>query len=254
MEMRTTKGFICLKDDLDFEYRIAEIEYRVWENEEFEYIFRPDYSVISLLDSSLFQGIPGIDISLEKEEYVRKNIVPTFISERSPSPNREGLWELLESHNMEYLDRLEWLIRTDTKYIGDRLYLTEYNECHYGFIESSAFKRSVDIIRKLLENICLGNEFEYDGLSINDNNRKIYYDLLYRLYSRENKYIAARRTYGIEKAKNEKRYSGRKAIVIDDTRLFEVKKKYRTGKISSSEAAELLGISKSTFLRKIKGN
>ena len=71
MEMHCTKGFICLKDDLDFEYRVSEIEYRVWENEEFEYVFRPDYSVISLLDSSIFQGIPGIDISIEKEEYIR---------------------------------------------------------------------------------------------------------------------------------------------------------------------------------------
>ena len=168
--------------------------------------------------------------------------------------DREGLWELLESHNMEYLNRLEWLIRTDTKYIGDRLYLTEYNECNYMFIKSSDFKRSVDIIRKLLENICLGNEFEYDGLLINDSNRKIYYDLLYRLYGRENKYISERQNSGVEKAKKEKKYSGRKAIVIDDTKLYEVNKKYQNGKISSSEAAELLGISKSTFLRKIKGN
>ena len=252
MEMHCTKGFICLKDDLDFEYRVAEIEYRIWKNEEFEYIFKPNYSVISLLDTSLFQGIPGIDLSLEKEEYVRRNIVPTFISERSPSPNREGLWELLESYNMEYLNRLEWLIRTDTKYIGDRLYLTEYNEYKNKFIKSSDFKRSVDIIRKLLENICIGNEFEYDGLLINDINRKIYFDLLYRLYSREGKYIAERQNNGVERARNEKKYRGRKAIAIDDTKLFEIKKKYLNGKITSVEAAKLLGISKSTFLRKMK--
>ena len=78
-------ALICLKDDLGIEYVVSEIEYKIWKNEEFEYRFRPNYSVIDLLDTSLFQGIPGIDLDLRKEEYIRKNAVPTFISERAPA-------------------------------------------------------------------------------------------------------------------------------------------------------------------------
>lgn len=46
---------------------------------------------------------------------MRDNITPTFVSERARR-NREGLWELLAACDMEYLDKIEWLIRTDTRH------------------------------------------------------------------------------------------------------------------------------------------
>ena len=41
-------ALICLKDDLGIEYAVSEIEYKIWKNEEFEYRFRPKFSVIDL--------------------------------------------------------------------------------------------------------------------------------------------------------------------------------------------------------------
>lgn len=257
MRELVTKGLICLKDDFGIEYRVSKIEYRLWENEEFEYRFRPDYSVIDLLDTSLFQGIPGLDLDKRKKEYVRRNRIPVFISERSPGKNREGLWELLESHGMEYLNQLEWLIRTDTKYIGDRLYVTADTDggapgpiCVD--VELKNCKRAVDSVRRLLEYICRGSDILYDGFTIDDGNRKICYELLYRMYRKERRYIRDRQQAGVAQAKREGKYRGRKPIQVDTPKLYEVYGEYKAKRISAEEAAKMLGMSKSTFFRKIK--
>lgn len=52
-------------------------------------------------------------MDLKKKEYIRKNIIPTFISERVPQKNREDFYELLEKLNMKFMDPIEYLIRTD---------------------------------------------------------------------------------------------------------------------------------------------
>ena len=96
MRKLTTSGFICLEDDYKLVYKIAKIEYEEWEDGAFRYVFHPFYNVIDMLPDSLFQGIPGLDLSLKQAVYERKNIVPIFISERTPSENREDIWELME--------------------------------------------------------------------------------------------------------------------------------------------------------------
>ncbi len=256
MDCYSADALICLKDDLGLEYVVSEIEYKLWKNEEFEYRFRPNYSVIELLDSSVFQGIPGIDLDLHKKEYVRRNTIPTFISERSPGPNRENLWQLLDDCDMEYLNRLEWLIKTDTKYIGDRLYVREKNVNILNLInidyELSCIKRNCDIQKRLLQYICSGMNVEYEGFIINNGNRKICYDLLYRLYKREFNHLKKLQNNGIDKAKANGKYKGRKPIQIDDTKLYEVWVKYANNKITLKEATEILAISESTFYRRIK--
>ena len=156
MKSILTSGLIRLNDNYRFNYRIASIEYEEWENGQFEYRFYPFYPVIDMLPPSLFQGIQGLDLSLRRPCYPRKNIVPVFISERTPGENREDLYALLEEVGMDTLNRLEWLIRTDTVYFGDRLYVTRPKEI-ITTTASSMFdlvKRSDSLIRKLLEIIC----------------------------------------------------------------------------------------------------
>src|SRR5574344_2111045 len=126
MQERLTQGVICLKDNHNFIYKIARIDYTEYENEEYSYSFTPFYNVIDMLPSSIFQGIPGLDLSVRKSVYERKNITPTFISERTPSENRENLYELLEECGMDYLNRLEWLIRTKRNYSGDKFFVKRY--------------------------------------------------------------------------------------------------------------------------------
>ena len=66
MKSSVSKGIICLKDNLNIEFRVCVIEYILNEDETFEYCFYPNYEVISLLSDNLFQGIPGLNLDLKK--------------------------------------------------------------------------------------------------------------------------------------------------------------------------------------------
>lgn len=257
MKSLTTIGTICLRDKYDFEYRIAKIEYNEYEDESFNYVFTPNYSVIDLLSADLFQGIPGLDLSLRKERYVRENIIPVFISERAPGKNREDLWQLLEACGMDYLNQLEWMIRAGYRYSGDQLFVRRYeasDEKQTISLKdvSSLDTRSVRIMRKLLEQICRGNDIQTSDFIIDDSTRKQYYSLLMSLYKKEKSYLDERKAAGIKKSAAEGNYRGRKRISIDYPKLHEVLSAYDCKKIDETEAIGRLGISKSTFYRRLK--
>ncbi len=257
MNQIVTTGMICLDDPLGFTYRISTIEYILREDESFTYVFTPNYCVIDLLDNDLFQGIPGLNMDLRKTRYVRENITPVFISERTPAENREDLWELLAAVKMEYLNQLEWLIRTNTRYSGDRLYVVRWNSdegkhCEdYNQIER-AQPRSAATIQRLLTIICAGDDVAADDFAIDDKNRRAYFSLLMSLYRKEKSYIEKQRLLGIKESAAQGNYRGRTPVQIDDTKLFEVISKYRSGKITAQEAYTALGVSRSTFFRKLK--
>jgi len=254
MKKIITTAMICLDDNFGFSYSVSKIEYVLRDDESFSYIFTPNYSVIDLLTSDLFQGIPGLDLDLRKTQYVRENVTPVFISERTPGENREDLWKLLEDNNMEYLNRLEWLIKTDSRYSGDRFYAVRWNAdddrhfVDYTDIET-ANVRSAAVISQILQAICAGNDIKAANFMINDSNRKGYYSLLMSLYRKEKSFIEKRRADGIKKSAAEGNYRGRTPVQIDDTKLFEVIAKYRSGKITLQEAIAALSVSRSTFFR-----
>jgi hypothetical protein len=257
MKQITTVGLISLDDDLGFSYHIAKIEYRISEDDSFVYTFEPDYSVIDMLSSDLFQGIPGLDLDLRKPRYVRENVIPVFISERAPSENREDLMQLLENCGMKYLNPLEWLIRTNTLYGGDRLYvrrweaLFEKNIIRFSLIEQQQ-KRSVETIRDTLREICAGNDIEGDDFAIDDSNRSGYYALLMRLYIKEKTFLSQQRAKGIKASAERGNYRGRKPTPIDDTKLYEVLSAYLHHKMTAEQASRKLGLSRSTFFRKLR--
>jgi len=253
VEEIVTSGTICLDDEYGFVYNVAKIEYKEREDETFSYIFTPNYSVIELLPSTIFQGIPGLDLDKRKSVYVRDNIVPVFISERTPAENREDLWELLDACGMEYLNRLEWLIRTYTRYSGDGLYVCRQQKCNLN-IESlnELGNRSSVICRRVLETICMGGEVITDEFVIDDNNRKMMFQTYMSLYRTERKYLDERRREGIKKSSAEGNYKGRSRIKLDTLKMQEMFYHYENGKITSEQAAEVLGISKSTFIRRYR--
>lgn len=78
MKKIMTEGFICLKDNYNFVYKIAKIVYEEWIDGTYQYKFFPFYDVIDLLSPSLFQGIPGLDLSSRKEVYLRKKYCTNF--------------------------------------------------------------------------------------------------------------------------------------------------------------------------------
>lgn len=255
-EVRTT-GMICVKDSLNFEYHVSRIEYIEREDESYTYLFTPNYSVIDLLPSSIFQGIPGLNLDLRKEQYRRDNMVPVFISERTPGENREDLWELLEACDMTYLNRLEWLIRTDLQYSGDPLYvkrLEETDEKHMVSFEQFELQetRSVRMLEDVLAEICRGNDVGARHFRIDDSNRLQTYYLLMALYRKEKGYLENRKREGIRKSAQAGAYKGRKPISLDPLKAEEVFTAFRAGKLSEVDAIRTLGVSRSTFYRRLK--
>ena len=248
-----TRGDICLTADYNLTYKVADINYIEREDESFVYEINPDYSVISLLDTKDFQGIPGLDLDLKKKSYIRENVIPVFISERTPAKNREDLWTLLKECDMQYLNQLEWLIRTHTQYSGDKLFVKRPED---KTIEIDSIRnlgdRSAVICRKMLETICYGNEVISPSLIIDDRNRKQYYDLLMALYSTERKFLDSRRSIGIAQSAKNGNYKGRTKIKLDKLAAQEIFLDYQAKKINSTEAARKLGISNSTFLRRYR--
>ena len=249
----TTNGDICLIDEYNFTYKVADISYTERKDESFVYKIRPNYSVIELLGNKDFQGIPGLDLDLKKECYIRDNIIPVFISERSPGKNREDLWKLLKDCNMDYLNQLEWLIRTDTVYSGDKLFVQHPEEKSIK-VESinDLGNRSSVICRKMLEVICYGGTIEAQQIVIDNSNRKQYFDFLMSLYKTERKYLNEQRNKGITRSAKMGNYKGRKRIKINTLISEEIFLDYQAKRISSSDAAKKLDISISTFLRRYR--
>lgn len=100
---------------------VAQIDYQVFDDENFQYVISPYWEIVDGLPANVFQGIPGIDMDLRLNNYYRANYTPIFITERTPPKNREDLWELLETVGLDYYDRFEWLLRTDMRSANDNL-------------------------------------------------------------------------------------------------------------------------------------
>lgn len=251
-----TKGIICVKDDYNFEYRVCNINYMEYENGEYKYLFYPNYNVIDLLSLKYFQGIPGLDLDKRLECYQRNNMVPVFISERTPGENRVDLWELLQMNGMNSLNRLEWLIRSDMKYSGDNYYVIRNEEENNIKIDSmfELTKRYDSLDNALLKIICSGKNLECSEISINDDNRKDYYKFLMPIYIKKYNLRKHKINEGVIKAKNNNVYKGRKKISIDSLLFNHVLEEYRNKNLSLDEAIKKLNISKSTFFRRIKNN
>lgn len=253
----TTTGVICTKDKYNFIYKIAKIVYTEYEDGSYLYSITPFYNVIDMLSPFVFQGIPGIDISIRKTVYERKNITPTFISERTPSDNRENLYELLEEYGMDYLNRLEWLIRSKYRYSGDNFFVKRYDETDKGITINvnsinELVKRTNLINKKLLEIICYGNNLISSEFSINDNNRSEYYKLLMSLYVTALNSKKEKQREGIDKCKAAGGFKGRKKLSIDEVLLQSVLSDFTNKIINEEEALKELGVSRSTFYRRLR--
>lgn len=250
MDSRTTRGIICMDGRFGAVYRICPITYTVWEDDSFEYVFEPNYLVIDLLTTPDFQGIPGLDLSLRKQRYVRRNRVPTFIEERSPAPNREDLWDLLDEHGMDHLNRLEWLIRTRMRYGGDNLYVQRFEEqdeletiSETELVENA--QNTDQAMRALLNSLARGDGLKLaDGAKATPDARKALHSTLIALLEKGEAY----RKMKSGERETEKR--GRRRIAVEDTRFEEALRDIADGRLTVDEAANRLGISRSTFFRR----
>lgn len=246
-----SKGIICLKNN-NIEYYLCTIEYHLNSNGTFKYVFKPNYEVIDLLRIEDFDGIPGLDISLRKEEYIRDNMIPTFISERVPSENREDYFDLLKERNMEYMDPVVYLIRSKKFYSGDYLYVKEYEDKKTLTISVDKDRLNTKgVIKNILQEIAKGNDVVIDGVLEKGENKQRLFKVLMSLYNKWNKDIKTNQMLGISHAKKNDVYKGRKPKSVESIKLKELYEKVKRKEISSKKAAELLDISIYKYYREI---
>ena len=245
MKENTTSAYICLKDGLGIEYRLCRLDYVSSESGHYSYVFRPDYAVIDMLSPPLYQGIPGLDLELRREEYVRKDMVPCFISERTPGENRIDLPELLKGVGMDHLNRLEWLIRTNLQYFGDPFYAVRYEEPRTIDMSDkiATFRNSAIAI---LKEICAGNTVILKDMTIDQSNKTQIYFLLRDLLTADGLALKRMRKDG------ELPGLGRKRKEISLKNLREAEYRMEKGFMTAQQAADSLGISRATFFRKLK--
>jgi len=267
MKEHIVKGIIYAVDEINIEYAVCTIEQVTYEDQTYKYIFKPLYDIIDLCDTSFFQGIPGLNLELKKNEYIRENKTPTFIYERTPQENREDLWDLLEEVRMEYLDKLEWLIRTDRVYTGDNLVVKRFKEPSkkydlekivYGdeiYLETinNHCKTTYEKLKILAEIAAKGASIETNEFCVDLNNREDVFNVTYSIYKSE--YLSRKRKQrkGIEEAKKKNLYKGRKKIKVSKPKLEEVISKMDRNEITVKEALNILNLnSKSTLYRRIR--
>lgn len=249
MKKKTFEGSITIEEGA-IVYYVCKLSYTIFEDESFEFVFTPNYFVIDLAPTSIFQGIPGLNLDYRKEKYVRKNVMPTFISERVPQKNREDLYELLEEVGMDHINPIEYLLKTKKQYSGDPLILKPLvNPTLVNIDEIKSKNNSFGIIKIILDNLAMGNNVLYDGTIIDNSNRKQFFNVLHNLYVNTLEFRKRASIQGIENAKNEGKYKGRKPISVDMLLFEESLKDISNGLISVSKACERLSISRNKFYR-----
>lgn len=253
---------------------VAQIDYQEFDEENFQYVISPYWEIVDGLPASVFQGIPGIDMDLRLKDYYRVNYIPTFISERTPSESREDLWELLESVGLDYYDRFEWLLRTSMRAANDNLIVErrrmEETVKQFASGVISGLQYGDKVIVESLETIADTTAGLADGMFsivaggvdvISQSGQVLVdamtraamvpYMITQRIISRRER--AANRQEGIEQAKKQGKYTGRKPIEVDENALRQVARELDEGLITVEEAMKRVKInSRSTFYRKLK--
>ena len=253
---------------------VAQIDYQEFDEENFQYVISPYWEIIDGLPTSVFQGIPGIDMDLRLERYYRVNYIPTFIAERTPSENREDLWDILETVGLDYYDRFEWLLRTTMRSANDNLIVERrrasqiVEEFTTGIL--STLQYGDKVIMDSMEAIADTTAGFADGIftvvtngvDIINQSGQVLVNAMTRaalvpivvtqriITRREH---AENRRVGIEQAKKDGKYTGRKPIEVDEKVLRLVNQELKEGIITVEEAMRRTKISsKSTFYRKVR--
>lgn len=253
---------------------VAQIDYQEFDEENFQYVISPYWEIVDGLPASVFQGIPGIDMELRLERYYRVNYIPTFIAERTPSENREDLWDILGSVGLDYYDRFEWLLRTTMRSANDNLIverrrtLPVTEQFTSGVLSALQYgdKVIVDSMEAISDTTAGFSDAIFiaitSGVDIINQSGQILVDAMTRaamisvvvtqriITRREH---ASSRRDGIEQAKKNGKYTGRKPIEVDEKILRQAVMEIDKGIITVEEAMRRTKIgSKSTFYRKVR--
>ncbi len=267
-------GIIKVYDRNNNRYSVGEIVFERYDDQNYQYIIKPYWNLIKSIPNGIFQGIPGIDMDLRYDTYYRVNMTPEIISMRTPSESRENVRQLMASVGLDYYDRFEWLLRSESKCGDDNLMIvrkydrtnkalsiSEINDINlspedtlniHSLNELSSGRSSiVKYVYQILQSgvrVYITSENRF----LEENERVIMLYLLSNMLEGINNANMSNRKKGRELAKKSGRYTGRKPIEVNEKLLRSVSKDLRTHLISEEEALQKLSMSRSTFYRKLK--
>ena len=241
MNSRLTSASIVCEDEFLIRYRICRLDYEEWEDGTYEYRFVPDYRVLDILPESVTGGIPGLDLSLRRAVYIRRNIEPVFMTERSPSRSRVDVRELMAEVGLDHYDRLEWLIRTDTRYAGDGLFCIRYDEPAPAEFSSKTCRSMDKNVREILRAIGRGSDIIIDDIGLSTD-ETIAVARSFRMM------LAAEQRIGADKHIHLQ--VGRKKKTVDRQTVEWAYSEMKNG-ISADEIASQIGISRATLYRRM---
>jgi hypothetical protein len=234
---------IAWKDEFGIQYRICRLDYTACDDGNYEYVFTPDYRVMDMLPMEKIGGIPGLNLDLRLEKYIRRNMDPVFMTERSPSRNRVDVWELMEEVGLDRYDRMEWLIRTDMRYAGDDLYAVRYEPPKEHVFDRPQKMDSVETCKDILEALGSGGDVVMSGTILD-------HDSCVNL-GRSLRYILQ-----CDKIANPDRPEptkvGRKRKNLDRATVEWVHEQLSLNLKTSEQLSDELGVSRSTLFRRLK--
>lgn len=233
---------IVCDDEFGIPYRICRLDYEEWEDGSYEYRFIPDYRIIDMLPYSVFGGIPGLNLDLRREVYVRRCMDPVFMTERSPSRNRVDVKDLMAAVGLDHYDRLEWLIRTRTRYAGDELYCIRYEEPWHQAFSSTRGRGMLRNIHDILRSIGNGNSVSIDGEELGPESVTAVGRTLRMILSSERK---------VNPEKTVPAPVGRKRKEVGEMMIDWACTEMRNG-ASADRVAKEMGISRATLYRRIR--
>ena len=267
-------GIIYAVDRSGDKYAVSRVDFERFDEQNFQYIFSPEWSVIDTLPASIFQGIPGLDMSLRLERYYRVNMTPYFISERTPSEGREDLWDLLDEVGLDYYDRFEWLLRSNMRCGADNLIVERAEAPRRIIFESidllppnlqpgdcvsinglhNIASTALQLRQYLLHILRSGAQIwdESENRILSEAESSLLLNLLMLQEALDNKRNKRHHNEGIARAKNEGKYTGRKRLPVDPNLFDQIADGFEKKRISEEEALRRLGISRSTFYRRLK--
>ena len=271
----TSTGIIQAIDRYNSVFTVGEVSYQRFDDQNFQYVFIPYWDYIESVPDYIFNGIPGIDLDIRKEKYYRVNMTPSFIENRTPGPSRADLDELLKEVGLDYYDRFEWLLRTDKRCGDDNLIvirkrnenrlingvsvseLNDLQRCDTVIVDDICDIKEADkdipydMFRLLYSGAEILIESEHRYVEHNERMTMLY--MLKRLLCYSENFSLMRRRQGIDKAKEQGKYKGRKRLAVDPILLTTVAAEFKSGRISEIEAMNKLDISsRSTFYRRLK--
>ncbi|MBQ7921366.1 MAG: recombinase family protein [Clostridia bacterium] len=269
-------GVIKAHDSAGNAFSVGVVTFERFDTDNYQITVSPRWSVIDALPGNVFKGLAGLDLGGRLASYCRRNILPRFIAERVPGPERPDLTALFPIEPPGADRAFAWLLETQGRLGGDNLTMEKAEDAGIvRFTTASSIlaepltplhtvtlpnlrdvaSSNVDFRRSMLHILASGAEVE-----LTDEGRKLsgeeYCTMLRLLLLQEGldkSYRHRQRRAGIDAAKEAGKYTGRKRIPVDNELLEQIAASHAQGKVSTADAMKSLGIpSRSTFYRRLR--